>query len=534
MKNAPSLSSFLLLSVSVWFSVVPAAAEDPAPLPGALDEGFLATGGASARVNAVVQRADGLVVIGGAFTTFNSSSVRQRLVAIDASGALASGFTPPNPNAIVETLALLPEGRLAVGGQFTNLSGRNYAAIVESGGAVVADFNANAAVNDLVLSIAPLGDGAYALAGNFYWEVAGSYRGGIRRVSASGALDTGFTGYLRQGSFEGIGNAVIPLPGGRILIGGAFNNANGVSTGNLVALDATTGAVVQSFSPGASGAVLALAVQPDGKLLVGGQFLNFGGAANNFLVRLNADGTLDATFATAGRPNGAVRTIALDEQGRILIGGDFTLVAGVSRSRLARLLPDGSVDLSFDPGTGANASVRAIALQADGNLLIGGDFTEYDGQSRLRVARVFGGNAPIAEVGYQVWSSTYFLPSEAALAVPEVDADGDGLSNLLEFAFGGNPREASADLAPAVGQAAVASEQHLQIAFQRAAAAAGFVRYEVEASDSLAPEIWTVIWSSDDHPYAGTEAVAAETVTDPQPISQASRRFLRLRVTSLE
>ena len=84
--------------------------------------------------------------------------------------------------------------------------------------------------------------------------------------------------------------------------------------------------------------------------------------------------------------NDDVRAIAVQADGKILVGGVFTSIGGQTRNRIARLKPDGSLDASFDPN--ANFAVRAIAVQADGKILVGGDFTSIGGQPRNRIARL--------------------------------------------------------------------------------------------------------------------------------------------------
>jgi hypothetical protein len=65
----------------------------------------------------------------------------------------------------------------------------------------------------------------------------------------------------------------------------------------------------------------------------------------------------------------------LQPDGNILVGGAFTLANGAKRNGIARLHVDGTIDLSFNPGSGVNGSVNAVALQGDGKVLVGGQFT---------------------------------------------------------------------------------------------------------------------------------------------------------------
>src|SRR5450759_4462783 len=92
--------------------------------------------------------------------------------------------------------------------------------------------------------------------------------------------------------------------------------------------------------------------------------------------------------------NGSVRVVVVQPDGKVLIGGDFTTLSpnggvAVTRNRIARLNPDGTLDTAFDPN--ANSSVYSIAVQADGKILAGGDFNganSIGGQTRNRIARL--------------------------------------------------------------------------------------------------------------------------------------------------
>lgn len=159
---------------------------------------------------------------------------------------------------------------------------------------------------------------------------------------------------------------------------------------------AQAGAVDISFDPGsgANGDVYAVASQPDGKVVIGGAFTSVNGVARNRVARLNPDGTLDLNFNPGAGANANVQVVTRDASGRILVGGFFTSVNGNNRNYLARLNPDGSLDTSFNPGTGANGNVWAIAVQSDTKILVGGEFTTFAGSSRSGLTRVTSSGAP--------------------------------------------------------------------------------------------------------------------------------------------
>ena len=129
---------------------------------------------------------------------------------------------------------------------------------------------------------------------------------------------------------------------------------------------------------GFNGQVNALTVQSDGKVLVGGAFTLFNEMPRARIARLNLDGTLDTTFSTSNAANGEVLGLALQPDGKILVGGRFSSIGSFAQNRLARLNADGSVDLSFvmNPPLAAfgttDENVSSIFVQGDGRILHGG------------------------------------------------------------------------------------------------------------------------------------------------------------------
>ena len=189
-----------------------------------------------------------------------------------------------------------------------------------------------------------------------------------------------------DGFNPGASDTVYPLAvqaDGKILVGGTFTTLGG-QTRNKIGRVNADGTVDSGFNTGAGGsspAVTSLAVQADGKILLGGYFTTLGGQPRSHIARLNADGTLDSGFTPAA--NGRVRSLAVQADGKILVGGYFTILGGQARTRIARLNPDGTLDSGFNPG--ANESVFSLAVQTDGKILVGGYFTILGGQVRNRI-----------------------------------------------------------------------------------------------------------------------------------------------------
>jgi uncharacterized delta-60 repeat protein len=127
-----------------------------------------------------------------------------------------------------------------------------------------------------------------------------------------------------------------------------------------------------------------MARQADGKIVVGGNFTNLAGQSRDYIGRLNSDGSLDTTFYPGA--DGPVYTVAIQADGKIVVGGDFTTLAGASRIGIGRLNTDGTIDNAFNPD--ANNLVYSLGIRTDGKILIGGQFTSLGGQTRNYIGRL--------------------------------------------------------------------------------------------------------------------------------------------------
>src|SRR5262249_24554335 len=135
--------------------------------------------------------------------------------------------------------------------------------------------------------------------------------------------------------------------------------------------------------------VSSLALQSDGKVLLSGIFTAVNGAARNLVARLNTNGSLDATFNPGAGPNANVLRVAAQADGHVVIAGLFSTVNGTNRNHVARLNANGTLDLGFDPGSGPDRYPYLLALQSDGKVLIGGGgFTNVAGTWRNGIARL--------------------------------------------------------------------------------------------------------------------------------------------------
>lgn len=282
---------------------------------------------------------------------------------------------------------ILPDQKIIVGGEFTTFNGRprNYIARLNAIGSVDTLFDVGSGANNFVQDIAVQSDGKVIIGGSFN-AFNGVSRFGIARLNANGSLDTAFNPGTGA---NGIVFKVAIQNDGKIVIGGSFTLYNGVSRSRVARLN-TNGSLDTTFNPGTglNNILYAMELQNDGKVVIGGSFTSFNGTTRNRVVRLNTNGSLDTSFNPGTGASGMVRALTLLPDQKILIGGDFTTYNSNGRNRFAKLNTNGTLDASFTIGTGANNSVWSIKPMPDGNILIGGSFTTYNGTPRKSIARI--------------------------------------------------------------------------------------------------------------------------------------------------
>jgi len=207
--------------------------------------------------------------------------------------------------------------------------------------------------------------------------------------AADGDLDTAFTGSITSFGSEANLYKVRLGANDKIYASGVMTAVNGVNyTKSIVRLNAD-GTRDTSFNPAIDsfGAIYDFAVYPDNKVVVAGAVLSVAK-----IVRLNADGSLDSSFVapTFDTNPDSIRSFALQPDGKILVGGYFTNIGGTARASLARLNADGSVDTTFNGNLGGDSLfyVRTIVVQPDTKILIGGTFKTVSGAVHFEIARL--------------------------------------------------------------------------------------------------------------------------------------------------
>jgi len=184
---------------------------------------------------------------------------------------------------------------------------------------------------------------------------------------------------------------IVQQSDGKMIYVGYYTSYDGVAANRIIRLN-TDFSIDDTFvyGTGFNAEATAVAIQPDGKILVGGNFTQYNGTARNRIVRLNTDGSLDTTFGIGSGFNQTVWSIVLQPDGKILCGGNFTLYSGSSRSKVVRLNTDGSIDTTFADRS-INNIVYSIALQTDNKVVIGGIFSTVSGVTCGGIARLTTG-----------------------------------------------------------------------------------------------------------------------------------------------
>ena len=383
--NSIASRAFSMLLSLIWILALPSA-YSIITTEGDLDPDFIISGGFSGYIHSTALQPDGKIIIGGVFSAV-SGTTRNNIARLNADGSLDTSFDPgTGANSTIQSTTLQSDGKIIIGGDFTEVGGvsRNRIARLNDDGSLDTSFDPGTGVDFELFSMTLQSDGKIIIGGSFN-NVDGVGRNHIARLNTDGTLDTSFD--PGTGANNNVSSVALQQDG-KIIIGGEFSSVDGVSRIRIARLNAD-GSLDTSFDPGAGGIdaiIWTIALQPDGQIIIGGEFFNVDGVGRNRIARLNTDGTLDTSFDPGTGANDIVWSISLQTNGKIVIGGWFSDVNGDTRNWIARLNSDGEVDSIFDPN--ANQSVYSLVLQSDGKIIVGGDFTEIGGESRDKIARL--------------------------------------------------------------------------------------------------------------------------------------------------
>jgi uncharacterized delta-60 repeat protein len=279
---------------------------------------------------------------------------------------------------------------LYVAGNFTTYRQPIYNRLIRTdlSGSIDTTFNMGTGPSSTVTCMVTQSDGKLLLGGAFS-TYSGSSVGNIVRVNTNGTRDTTFISGV---GFTGQVNDIKIQSDGKIIAVGAFTAYSGSTRNRIVRLN-TNGTYDTTFNigTGLNNTANCVAIQSDGKILVGGSTITqySGSLIGTGSLRINTDGTQDTTYSTGAGflTNFTVYSIDIQSDGKIVVGHGATTYSGSTVTRLTRLNDNGSVDTTFNPGT-VNGTVYAVKIQPDQKILINGAFTSVSGSTRTNLARV--------------------------------------------------------------------------------------------------------------------------------------------------
>ncbi|MGN6553360.1 MAG: Calx-beta domain-containing protein, partial [Verrucomicrobiota bacterium] len=224
-------------------------------------------------------------------------------------------------------------------------------------------------------------------------------------VLRNGLVQTNFTVVTNNGVLETNMTTTV-LSADKAVIVGDFFSYDQVSRNRIAGVN-VNGSLDTSFNPGsgANAFISAIDQTPNGQLIIGGAFTSYNGTLRNRIARLNSNGTLDSAFTPGFGANGTVRAVAAQADGKIVIGGDFTSYGGTPRNYLARLNANGTLDTTFDPGTGLNGPVFSIGLESTTTISLDRSALGDDQEDRQDI-NLGTTNAGVLTVDYDM----YYVP----------------------------------------------------------------------------------------------------------------------------
>jgi len=359
---------------------------------GRVDKSFIIGTGFNNDVNAISIQTDGKIIAGGKFTNYNENAVG-RIVRINQDGEIDNTFTTGSgfSTDAVQIIKTDPLGNIMVGGSFKgsyNGYEVNRVCLLTANGTLKNDFDTGSGPGSAsVLALANDLEGSWYIGGSFS-VYDGLNQGKLAKINNDGEHDTG---YLSSGiGFDNSVLKVLPLANKKTIVLGSFTKFNGTTSLRITRI-LEDGLYDTTFNVGQSGAnslIKSGIIQSDGKIIFGGNFTKYNESISNRIARILPDGTIDNTFSIGSGFNSQVYAIAIQSDEKIIAVGGFTSFNGASAPRIVRLLPSGLRDTSFNVGLGADAIIETLQIQPDGKILIAGRFNSFDGNSYSRLVRL--------------------------------------------------------------------------------------------------------------------------------------------------
>ena len=342
---------------------------------------------------AVAIQNDDKIIVAGDYSKFNGSPM-ENLVRLNPDGSIDGSFRVVQGltgsfnfgyDVIIQT-----DGKIICVGNFTQYNGTGRVNIVRinTDGSLDSTFNPGSGFSGDVYGVDLQSDNKIICTGNFT-SYNGNSRARIVRINTDGSIDSTFS--------AGTGFNAVTTGGpniqsdDKVVITGNFTTYNGTSVNRIVRLN-TNGTIDNTFNVGTGfdSTAESAQIQSDGKIIVGGSFTTYNGTSSRGVVRINTDGTIDNTFNVGTGFTGSVSVIKLQSDGKLICVGNFTQYNGTLINTILRLNTDGSIDTSFDPGLGFNALSYGVNVQNDGKIIVSTLSKYYDNNLINGLVRIHG------------------------------------------------------------------------------------------------------------------------------------------------
>ncbi|MEP7036795.1 MAG: delta-60 repeat domain-containing protein [Acidobacteriota bacterium] len=348
--------------------------------PGRLDWSFPQLLAGSANVMAIEAQTDGKILVAGQFTT-RGAVVRNDMIRINADGSLDAAF---NIGSVADyprffrVIKQQPDGKILIAGYINQINGTLVRSLVRlnANGSIDSTFNLSGIDVTFVYDLDIQTDGKILISAS---NLIGSSF--ITRLKTDGSNDQGIGQPLFNNGSSGYTLTYVPAEN-KILVGGRI----------LVRLN-IDGSIDQTFNAVVTNSVYDLLIKTkmlgNGKILIYGKFDSVNQTTRKNIAILNNDGSLDSSFnpATVGSEN--ILSVAVQTNGKIIIGGNSFPSNTILRGNIARLNVDGTADKTFNQGRGANGDVNSMIIRNNSKLLIGGTFFRYHIFPRSGLAQIY-------------------------------------------------------------------------------------------------------------------------------------------------
>ncbi|HNP18553.1 MAG TPA: MBG domain-containing protein [Fulvivirga sp.] len=347
---------------------------------GSIDDSFTSFSSITENINQIQFTQDqGILITGGDIS--NQALIKK----INSDGTVNNSFNVTvslsgNSKCNISNATVDENGDITLSGNFKFCNGipRNAICKIDSQGNVIEQFNVQIFNNSQVTNHIVLPNGDFRFVGRFSFseQQDASNISDMMIVDASGNIKNKCLDETGQKNILSIKNILDTHDNKYFIFGnGSYNGVSvyhfKIDSNNK--LDPNFNNLRNRF-----GGVYANHVQEDGKIIIGGDFNFIDKIPQNNIARLDFDGSVDMTFNSNTGTNGPIFVMKEQYDGKIICGGKFTFYNQAYRKGLVRILNDGSIDMEFDPYLEDFAFIYAIAIQDDGKILIKGkDKNEY-------------------------------------------------------------------------------------------------------------------------------------------------------------